>query len=243
MWPKLALGTLGLVGIVMIVAIPIACRELLPDEAWLGALGIIPLLGAVCALLLVRKTRLPAAATVVALTSLAFTTSLFGVALSRVDRHQQNHTLLAAIQRTGGNPQVGSFRVLEPTWVFYGRRPITELATELPATGTLSAPKTATQSPPNQRRSAATVNHLGQPPTLQMRKTRPDVADFFGDGQDRLIITTDQHWEKLQNVLPPGATVLAECPLFLRPRRLLLVGLASAPNTASAAETPASVRR
>ena len=88
---------------------------------------------------------------------------------------------------------------MEPTWIFYGGRPIDELtldADALRATGPWKP------------------------------KPRPPAAEFFGQGQDRFIITTDRRWNQLRAALPPQAAVLAECPLFLRRERLLLVGVA-----------------
>lgn len=197
-WPAAALLTLGLVGLVMAVVVPLLARRFLPGESLLGVLGLIPLLGALAAGALHYRQRFSAAAVVVAVTAAAFVTALFGWAVLRVDRHQENHQLLAVIDRAGGNPRVGAFGRLEPTWVFYGGRPIEEL--------TLDPAEAARNRGP-----------WGPKP-------RPLAADFFGTGRERFIITTDRHWERLRPALSPQASVLAECPLFLRRERLLLIG-------------------
>ena len=44
-WPAGAIVTLGLVGLVMAVALPLAAHRFLPGEEWLGLVGLIPLLG------------------------------------------------------------------------------------------------------------------------------------------------------------------------------------------------------
>ena len=217
-WPKFGLAVLGLVGLVIVVAIPIATRQLLPGEAWLGVIGVIPLCGAGYALLSAARGRLPAAGTAVAVTAIAFTTSLFAVGAWRVDRHQENHLLLAAIQRVGGDPQIGAFRCLEPSWVFYGRKPISELSWK----------------PSGQRQQ-------NQAPTKC--KSHPNAVDFFNDGEERLIITTSLHWEELREALPPDATVLAECSLFLKSERLLLVGKRTQARTARAEQSSPTNRR
>jgi hypothetical protein len=182
----------------MLVSLPLAASRFLPGESWLGLLGLIPLVGASVAVSFQRSRRFPQAAWTMAVTAVAFTTALFGWAVARVDRHQQNQLLLAAIERAGGNPRIGAFGRLEPTWIFYGGRPVDEL--------TLDGSESANRSGP------------WQP------KPRPSAAAFFGQGQDRFIITTDRRWEQLREVLPPTAAVLAECPLFLRRERLLLIG-------------------
>jgi len=198
-WPAGAIVTLGLVGLAIMVAIPLVSLKYLPGETWLAAIGLIPLAGALVASFFQRRQRIPQAAWTVAVTAVAFTTALFGWAAPRVDRHQQNHILLAAVERAGGNPRVGAFGRLEPTWIFYGGRPIDEL--------TLDA-------------SESDNGRAG----LWKPKPRPSAAEFFGQGDDRFIITTDRRWDQLRAALPPQAAIVAECPLFLRRERLLLVG-------------------
>jgi 4-amino-4-deoxy-L-arabinose transferase-like glycosyltransferase len=197
-WPVGAISTLGLIGLAMAVAVPLAARRFLPGESSLGLVGLIPLLGAVVAGGFQWRRRFPQAAWTVAVTAAAFGTTMFGWAVLRVDRHQQNHLLLAMIDRAGGNSRVGAFGRLEPTWVFYGDRPIDELTLD-PA--------------------QAARDHGPWGP-----KPRPLAADFFGQGADRFIITTDRHWDRLRSAPPSNATVLADCPLFLRRERLLLIG-------------------
>ena len=200
-WPAAAIVVLGLVGLTMAVAVPLAARYVLPGESRLGLIGLIPLSGAVAAGWFQWRRRFAPAATTVAVTAAAFATAFFGWGVLRVDRHQQNHLLLAAIDRAGGDPRVGAFGCLEPTWIFYGGRPIAEL--------TLDPIEAARDNGP----------------------WRPNphllAADFFGSGHDRFIITTDGQWDRLRAALPSNATVLAECPLFLHRERLLLIGIST----------------
>jgi hypothetical protein len=69
-----------------------------------------------------------AAAGSFSLTAIAFVTLMFGLGAERVDRHQTNHRLWQAIYARSANPQVGSYRILEPSWVFYGGRSIREFS-------------------------------------------------------------------------------------------------------------------
>lgn len=209
-WPAAVIVTLGGVGLVMLAAIPFAARQLLPGETPLAGVGLIPLTGALVAFFFQRRQCFPQAACSVAVTAVAFTTALFGWAAMRVDRHQQNHVLWAAINRAGGTPRIGAFGRLEPTWIFYGGRPIEELRLDAPLP---ESSRAGTWKP----------------------KPCPPAAEFFGLGQDRFIITTDRCWDQLRAVLPPQAAVLAECPLFLRRERLLLVG--TSPPAAQTART------
>ena len=76
--------------------------------------------------LLQRGHRRAVAASFVA-TSLVFCVTLFGFGSTRVGQHQQNHVLLNSIVEHSTTPQVASFGCLEPSWVFYGRRPIHQI--------------------------------------------------------------------------------------------------------------------
>jgi len=199
LWPRLSFGSLALVGVAMMIALPLAANRYLPGERWLATIGLIPLVGAVLCFAFMETGRIRTAGTAFAATAVAFTTVLFGFAVMRVDRHQQNHVLLAEIDQCSKSPRVGSFGRLEPTWIYYGARPISEL--------------TLGES------DRASANQDAWKP-----KPRPNAADFFGSGEDRFIITTDSHWQQLQAALPAEAIVLAECRLFLKDDRLLLIG-------------------
>lgn len=197
LWPLGAIIALGTVAVAITVAIPLASSRFLPGESVLGLLGVGLLAGAVAAGWQWRR-RPDLAARAIGMTAVGFAVAVFGWAVPRVDRHQQNHALLAAIDRAGGHPRVGAFGRLEPTWVYYGGRPIDELTLD---------PAEAARDP----------GRWGP-------KRRPLAGEFFGQGKDRYIITTDRHWPQLRAALPPTATVLAISPLFLRREQLLLIG-------------------
>lgn len=123
-WFTAAFGTAALVGAVFCIALPVAASMFIPGEEALGAIGAILLVGGATCIVLSRRGRTRQAAFVYAGTALAFTTLLAAVVTQRVDRHQQMHVLLETIDAHSSEPQVASFGCLEPTWVFYGRRPI-----------------------------------------------------------------------------------------------------------------------
>ncbi|MCL4205138.1 MAG: glycosyltransferase family 39 protein [Pirellulaceae bacterium] len=201
-WIRLSYATLGVVGLGIAVALPVASHFFLPGEGWLGVIGAIPLLGAVGGLWLIYRQRRQAAALAFTATATVFVTTLFGLVLVRVDRHQQNHLLLDAIAQRSLSPTVASYRTLEPTWVFYGGRPIKPLV-EAQA-----------------------------------------VDEFLTSGRDRFLITTRKAWEQdLRETLPAQATILAECPLFLKKGKLVLIACATEDvRTAGLLPPPVEVR-
>jgi 4-amino-4-deoxy-L-arabinose transferase-like glycosyltransferase len=130
LWPRLAMAALGTVGAVIAVAVPLAVRDVAPGEELLGLLGLVPLAAAGLCCFLMEFGRTAAAARVFAAGAVLFTTAIFGYGAVRADRHQQSHLLLEAIATQSDNPHLGSYGCLEPSWVFYARRPIRELDRE-----------------------------------------------------------------------------------------------------------------
>src|SRR5207249_3581720 len=96
-WLDAAFACLAAVGIAIAAIVPVAAKQLLPGEEWLGLIGLLPLAGGVACIgfAAVRSNR--AAAGSFALTAIAFVTLLFAVGTQRVDRHQTNHRLLHAM--------------------------------------------------------------------------------------------------------------------------------------------------
>ncbi|MBB72997.1 MAG: hypothetical protein CMJ75_00640 [Planctomycetaceae bacterium] len=126
-WPQAAFVSLGLVGVVMLVTLPIAARSFLPGEEWLAAVGAIPLLGAVVGLWLTRRDQVQVAQYTMATTAVVLTTVLFALAAVRVDQRRRDLELLATLAQEDPKSQLGAFGALEPSWVFYTRRPVVEL--------------------------------------------------------------------------------------------------------------------
>lgn len=205
-WMRAALIVWGVVGVAWMTLWPWLSHSVLPDEIGLAAIGATLVIGAVAAWRWLHQNRPQRAACALVATSMSFVLALFAVAVPSVDRHQQNHLVLQAIQQADGNPQVGAFGLLEPSWVFYGGRPIIEL-------------------------------------TAPGQKTQLDVREFFGTGEDRFVLTTDRHWEHLKRKLPENAGVVAECALFLKKDRLLLIGRTSSnPHARSGVEELSSIQ-
>jgi 4-amino-4-deoxy-L-arabinose transferase-like glycosyltransferase len=140
-WLPLAFGCLALVGVGFAVAIPIVARMYLPGEEWLGLLGLTPLAGGVACIGLAAIRNYRTAAITFAATAVAFSTMLFAIGAQRADHHQTSHVLLRAAFASADNPKLASYKILEPSWVFYAGRPIEELphgnSEEMDPTGTL----------------------------------------------------------------------------------------------------------
>jgi len=127
-WSRLALATLMVVGLAMLIALPLAARLFLPGDEWLGAIGLVPLVGGAVCLWLAETQRTAAAARAMAATAVVLLVGLFAVVSVRVDRHQQSGVLLGEIAARSPNPRIAAFGCLEPSWVFYAGRPIREFS-------------------------------------------------------------------------------------------------------------------
>ena len=86
-----------LAGVGIVIAVPIVAAYRLPGEEWLGLVGLILVLGGGWCWWESAHQRRRRAATVFALTSVAFLTAVFGFAALRVDQHQNAKPMIAAI--------------------------------------------------------------------------------------------------------------------------------------------------
>jgi 4-amino-4-deoxy-L-arabinose transferase-like glycosyltransferase len=125
-WLLAAFGCLALVGAALTVAIPFILRDVAPGEEWLGLIGTIPLIGGVLCFVLAAGRSFRSAAGMLGIAAVAFVALLFSVGAWRLDRHQQQQRLWHAVAARGHHAEVASYRVLEPSWVFYWGRPIAE---------------------------------------------------------------------------------------------------------------------
>ncbi|MEX2174432.1 MAG: glycosyltransferase family 39 protein [Pirellulaceae bacterium] len=127
-WLPLSFGTLAAVGVGFAVIVPLVARRYLPGEEWLGLLGLTLLAGGAACIGLAAVRNYRAAAAVFAGSAIAFSTMLFALGAQRADQHQTSHVILRAILERAENPRIASYRILEPSWVFYAGRPIEELS-------------------------------------------------------------------------------------------------------------------
>lgn len=132
-WLGFAFSVLALTGLGILLGIPIASRRFLPGDGWIGAIGLIPLLGAIAGKRLMHRFRWREAIDVFAITAVVFACALFSFASVRVSRHQQSDVLFRTMYEQCGEPQIAAYGRFEPSWVFYARRPILMFEAENPA--------------------------------------------------------------------------------------------------------------
>ena len=139
-WPRWSAACLLAVGVAMMVGLPLAARELLPGEEWLGALGAVPLLGGLLMLWLVWHEDWQRGFTVLAGTAWLLVVGGFAVLAPAVSSHQRIAELLAPAPRGAAAPEDGehsaepaplaTYGVHEPSWVYYASREIPHLTVE-----------------------------------------------------------------------------------------------------------------
>lgn len=209
-WPRLSFINLAAVGVALAIALPLVAPRFFPGEEWWGIIGAPLIVGGAAGYAFLRKDQRRRAAVGFALTAAAFTALVFGVITDRASRHQRSGELLASI-RSDSAALLGSFACLEPSWVFYSKRPIYELG----FTGAMSLPP---------------IDGRKRPPV--------DARSFLAQSQDAYIITTDQFLHTLLAALPPDVEVVARAPNFLRNEQLCLIGRRPHRNANSQAASP-----
>lgn len=124
-----ALGSLVLVGIGIMIAMPIVTYYLLPGYWPLAFVGLVPLFGGIGCLWFFEHGHVPTSVAACAVTSVLFCISMFGVAAPTVARMQNSQPLIeqaAALQ--GGSPRVATYDYFVPSLVFYARNPVARYA-------------------------------------------------------------------------------------------------------------------
>lgn len=131
-WFRFAFSALMAIGVAIGLGIAVAGFWLLPGDQWLGAIGLIPLVGGLVGRRFLGQCQPRKAFAAFAATAVVFACTLFGFTATRVARHQHFDELLSAIHARSAHPQIVAYGCLEPSWVYYGRRPIRLIADETP---------------------------------------------------------------------------------------------------------------
>ena len=121
-WLKVGLGNLIAVGAILLVALPLAASRFLPGSEWVGVIGLVPLVGGIITWVMHRREEHSAATTSLAWTAAAFMVLLMGVLPAEIGRHRRYEQLFQLTANHEG--PVATFGYLEPSWIFYGGRPL-----------------------------------------------------------------------------------------------------------------------
>jgi 4-amino-4-deoxy-L-arabinose transferase-like glycosyltransferase len=129
-WYRLAMFCLALVGVALLVGLPLVTRKLLPEETSLGLIGLIPLCGAAVCLALAERGQRRAAIVSFTVMAVAFSTTLLGVAIERVDRHQVSRPMMEIVRASSGedSASIASFKHLNSTYVYYAGQRVEEFS-------------------------------------------------------------------------------------------------------------------
>ena len=138
-----ALRLTGVIGAATVVGLPIGAWLYVRGELWIGLVGLAPLAGALLGLRALRSGGdaggAPAAARAFALAAVALVTLVFAGVVVRADRFQHSRGVLAAIRARSDTPRIACFNRLEPSWVFYAGRPLTNYKSTADASAFLAS--------------------------------------------------------------------------------------------------------
>lgn len=203
-WPQAALGVLLAFSGVLLIALPMAARKLLPGDEWLACVALIPLIGVLAALAFAWQSNPQRAAISFALMAVMLQGTVFGVAVVRVDRHKQYHVLFEKARELTPEPRLAALDCLESSWVVYARRPIEQFHLD----GFPVSP-----APP------------AWPPISAANRSK-SLAEFLAK-EGSFVITTERGLEYMRTfrlVDMDKLQVVTQVPYFLSRRKVLLVG-------------------
>lgn len=120
-----ALGSLVLVGLGILIAMPIVTYYLLPGYWPLAFVGIIPLIGGIGCLWFFEHGHVPTSVATCTATAVLFCVAMFGVAAPQVATQQNSAPLVEqAAELQGGAPRVATYDFFVPSLVFYAQSPV-----------------------------------------------------------------------------------------------------------------------
>ncbi len=123
-WPQMSMLCLCIVGGVIAIALPIVAQLFLPGEAWLGVVGVIPLLGGTSGWLALRRRQHAFAACTLAATAVCLMITAFSLIAPRVSQYQHISRLLNQAGVPASRQDLATFAAHEPSWVYYAGQSI-----------------------------------------------------------------------------------------------------------------------
>lgn len=198
-WIKGSIASLGFIGLVLAIALTVAANCFFPGKEAFGLIGLILLVGAFAAFQFYSRGHSTVAVASLMTTAIAFNCACFGFGIVSLGNLQQQRNVCAVIHQNGAQVQFGALGVIEPSWVFYAKQPIKPICL-MPT--------------PNTVENRWKLQHV-------------PVTEFFSEGPDQLIVTTDDNLRYLKPFLPEDAKVVARTPRFLRNGDWLIIGRTS----------------
>ena len=198
--PRISFGTLCLSGLAGAIGIGWATTKLVPVGPWISLVGLVPLAGGAAAGYCWREHRAWKERSLQILmgTAVSFSLLFFGVVLPRVSSNQQYEQLLVHVKSDDRTP-IGSFGCLEPSWVFYGNRPVYELVER---------------------------NAGGTPPGSRTRNWKPKARlplKSFMIQQGGCVITLAEWIPKIETAIGQPVEIVQRTPYFMKDDELVLV--------------------
>ena len=120
-WPQIAFSVLGAVGLIVVVAIPVAATQFLPGIQWLGVIGMVLVAGGMAAAITWSKNLPRRSMQIMTATSALFVALLFGWAAPEVSKRQEIEQLMSAMHERSTQPHLRTMGSVRSSWVFYGR--------------------------------------------------------------------------------------------------------------------------
>jgi len=124
-WMQNATVTLIVVGVGFIVGLPIAAVFFLPGEGFIGLVGLTLIGGGALCIYFNRRGQSQQTMAAFAVTSAVFLAATFGLAVLRVDPHQNAPALAAELEKAApGQHRLAAYRYFRESFVYYTGGPV-----------------------------------------------------------------------------------------------------------------------
>jgi hypothetical protein len=118
-----AWASLVAVGVGLGIGLPMVAARYFPGDEWIGAIGVVPLMGGLAAVVLHHRRRSMPAICAVSAAAVILSAVAFGGVTARVSRHQNSASLISIAQQLGaGQLRLATFSHPESSVIYYSDR-------------------------------------------------------------------------------------------------------------------------
>jgi len=200
-WYLFAFISMMIGGVLVSTGLGMGASYFFPEQRWLMAIGMIPVVGAIMAVWQMMTDQRRVALVSIVISSILFSIAIFGFGTVAVDSVNQSQKLLSAVAGSDHHSILATYRTLESSWVYYAGQPIYECQVQPDNGATMKLERADWWKP--------------KPDLTPEAIVRLDANAAF--------ITTDDFADELRKRLPADYVIEKSVDYFLKKNRRLVL--------------------